>query len=328
MRGRIEMGDGIERQHQDRTVEHVQRIPWRVDVKHIRQTDHQPGNRHRQHREEMRDPTPIPEALRLLHEIRTGEDDQRPEDGRNGRHLQRVEVGVPAVGVEVAELIVIETERQVVGPVRDKRRPHRDAQYADDQGPEKPAIRDECEITATHRLRFQRNGTRRQQRHLLALDQTIGGESNHRRDQQHEANHRTHFEVLLPHNLLVGIGRQHVELTTDHFGDAEVRDDQRKHDETGADETVFDARNCNRPEHAPARRTQRIGCLIKPAIGQRQSRDENEHRERKAVKHLRHENADWSVNRCPHHPIAQKSLIAKNINQRDRRKQRWGENRQ
>ena len=83
-------------------------------------------------------------------------------------------------------------------------------------------------------LRLKRHGAGRQQRHLPALHDAVEREGEHRRRQQHHADHRAHLEVLLADHLLVGVGRQHVELAADHLGDAEVGDHQREHDEQRA----------------------------------------------------------------------------------------------
>ena len=88
-------------------------------------------------------------------------------------------------------------------------------------------------------LRLERHGARRQQRDLPALDHAVDDEGQHGRHQQHHADHRAHLEILLADHLLVGVGRQHVELPADHLGDAEIGDHQREDDETGVDQAVL-----------------------------------------------------------------------------------------
>ena len=56
-------------------------------------------------------------------------------------------------------------------------------------------------------------------------------EGDDRRQQQDQADDRTHLEILLPDDLLVDVGRQHVVLAADDLRDAEIGDDQDEHDE-------------------------------------------------------------------------------------------------
>ena len=60
-----------------------------------------------------------------------------------------------------------------------------------------------------------------------------------RRCQQYQSDHRAALKILLPDHQLENVGGQHVEVSADHFRDAEIGDDQRKRDHCGTDQTIF-----------------------------------------------------------------------------------------
>jgi hypothetical protein len=92
----------------------------------------------------------------------------------------------------------------------------------------------------------------------------VDDECQYRRDQQHHADDCTHLEVLLADDLLVDIRGQHVEVTTDHLGCAEIRDRQRKHHERRADETVAASWNRHGEENAQLAGAKRHRRLVEP----------------------------------------------------------------
>ena len=87
-------------------------------------------------------------------------------------------------------------------------------------------------------LRLERHGAGRQQRHLPALDLPVEREGRTAGTSSTKPDHRAHLEVLLADHLLVGVGGEHVELSADHLGDAEVGDHQREDDERRGDQPV------------------------------------------------------------------------------------------
>jgi hypothetical protein len=149
------------------------------------------------------------------------------------------------------------------------------------------------------RLRLVRDGAGRQERHLTAVHEAVDRKSEHRRHQQDHADDRSHSEILLADDLLVGVGRKHVELPADHLRDAEIRDDEREHDEGRADEAVARAGQGHGPEHAPRRSTEGRGDLVEPAVGEGERRHQHQQRVRKRIEHLGQHDADRAVDRMP-----------------------------
>ena len=99
----------------------------------------------------------------------------------------------------------------------------------------------------------------------------VDDEGDHRRQQQDQADHRAHLEVLLADHLLVDVGRQHVVLAADHLGHAEIGDHQGEDDEDGADQAVARARDGHRPEGPVGAGAQRLRRLVEPGVGDRRA---------------------------------------------------------
>ena len=171
----------------------------------------------------------------LLDQIGAAEDDRRadarppapPSAARRSRGR--------AVGLELLEVVVLERQREIVGPVGDERGPHRHPSTASDQAADHAAVGGERGVL--ERVGLAARAARRAPTAAppaCAAIMRSSDEGDHGRHQQHEADHGAHLEVLLADHLLVGVGGEHVELAADHLGDAEVGDDQREHDERRA----------------------------------------------------------------------------------------------
>ena len=100
------------------------------------------------------------------------------------------------------------------------------------------------------RFRLQRDRAGGNERDLTALRDAVGGERHDCGDQEDEADHRAHFEVLLADHLLVDVGREDIELAADHLRDPEIGDDEREDHERRAHQAVLCTRQRHGEEHA------------------------------------------------------------------------------
>ena len=194
--------------------------------------------------------------------------------------------------------------------------------------PDARGVDQKGEVAPAGGLRRIGHGARRQQRHLLSLHEAIDREGEHRRDEKDHPDDRAHREVLLADDLLVGVGREHVELAADHLRDAEIGDDEGEDHEAGADDAVARARQGDGPEDAGRRRAERRRRLVEAPVGERQRGHEDQERVREAVQHLGDDDADRAVDRGAHQNLAQEALVTEDVEQRQRRQQRRREDRQ
>ena len=171
------------------------------------------------------------------------------------------------------------------------------------------------------------HGPGRQQRRLPPLHHLVDREGDHRRQQQDQADHGAHLEVLLADHLLVDVGRQHVELAADHLGHAEIGDHQGEDDEDGADQAVARARDGHRPEGPAGAGAQRLGRLVEPGVGDRQRGGDDDQRVREGPEHLADDDADRPVDRGAEQQALGQALVAEQVDEADRRQQRGRQDR-
>jgi hypothetical protein len=172
------------------------------------------------------------------------------------------------------------------------------------------------------------NGARGQESHLTALDDLVDRKGNDRRHEQDHPYHGAHGEILLADNLLVGIRCQHFILSADNLRYAEVGDDQRENHENRVDDAKPRSWECNGPEDPCLRCAEGSGGLIEAPVGKGERCNEDQQCMRKSREHLPQDDADGSVNAVPHQQETEETLVAEDVNQGDRRKQRWREDRQ
>ena len=132
---------------------------------------------------------------------------------------------------------------------------------------------------------------------------------------------------MLTNHLLEDIRGEHIEAPADYLGYAKVGDDQGKNHKTGADQAVLGPWQGDRQEHAGLGGAQGVCRFIQPRIRHGECRQQNHQCVRKAVKHLGQHDAKRPVDRHPKHPVLQKTLVAKQVDQRDGRQQRGRQNR-
>ena len=134
-------------------------------------------------------------------------------------------------------------------------------------------------------------------------------------NQQHHADHRAHGEILLADDLLVSVSRKHIELSANHFGDAEIRHHQREHNKAGVDQAELGAGQCHGAEDARLRGAQRIRHLIEARIRQRQRSHEDNECMREAIENLCDHDSRRAVDRSAKQETFQQALIAEQIDQ-------------
>ena len=100
---------------------------------------------------------------------------------------------------------------------------------------------------------------------------------------------------------------------------------QGKDDKSGADDTILGTRQCDREEHPGLGRAQRIGGFVQAGVRQRQSRQQDHQGMWKAVENFRHHDAERPVHRHAKHPLLEQPLIAEQVDHRNRRQQRGGQ---
>ena len=114
--------------------------------------------------------------------------------------------------------------------------------------------------------------------------------------QQHQADNRSHREILLADHLLVDVGGEHIILPANNLGHAEIGDCQSEGND-GCGDNPVDGAGQGDGEKDPCRsRAERIGCLIKPSVGRRQRRHHDHQDMGKDVEHHADHDADGPVN--------------------------------
>ena len=87
----IEVGDGADDEYRHGVIEKCERIVGVVEEEDVCESEHQPRNRHRHHREEMKQRASQCKTAALFHQIRSDEDRDSAEEGGVGRHFDGVE---------------------------------------------------------------------------------------------------------------------------------------------------------------------------------------------------------------------------------------------
>ena len=159
-------------------------------------------------------------------------------------------------------------------------------------------------------------------RRLPALHDTVDDEGEHRRQQQDQADHRAHLEVLLADDLLVDVGGEHIVLAADHLRHAEIGDDQDEDHEGRADQAVAGTGQGDRPENAPGAGLQRSRRLVVPRIGDGERRRHDDQRVRKGPEHLADHDADRPIDRVRRAAATWRCPVAEQIDEADGRQQR------
>ena len=324
-RGRRQVADGvkvgqrIDHQNTHRAVQKAKRVALGIEEEDVGQPQHQPRHRHGQHGHELGHHPAGGKGPGFFQQVGTDKHDHRADDRGPGRQLHRVPISGPTIGIKFAKGIVVQGQRQVVGPARDQRGPGGHGQHHGNHAADSRTKCKQRPVALRRRLGHQRHRACRQQRHLALLKNAIGRKRHHRRDQQHKADHRAHLEVLLTDHLFENVGRQHIEAPANHLGDAEVGDDQRENHKAGADQAVLGAGQGHGQEHPGFGRAQGVGGLIQPGVGHGERGQQNHQGMREAVKHLGHHDAKWPVHRDAEHPVLQQALVAKEVDQRNRR---------
>ena len=318
----VEVRHAVDHQDGHGGVDEAKGIATRIEEENVGQAQHQPGHRHGQHGHELGQRTAPGEGTGFLQQVGAHKHHHGADGGGPDRQLQRVPVGRPAIGVEVAKGVVLERQLQVVGPVGDERGPHRHRQQTEDQAAHHSAEHQQAPVAPRRGPGHQRHRARAEQGHLAFLDVAVDPERQHRRQQQHKTHHRAHLEILLAYDLLEDIGRQHIEAPANHLGDTEIGDDHGEDDEAGADDAVPGAGQRHRKEHARFGSPQRVRRFVQTCVGHGQRSQQNHEGVWKTVENLRHHDAEGSVDRDAKQPVLQDALVAEDIDHRDRGQQR------
>ncbi|MNQ79604.1 hypothetical protein D3C85_945540 [compost metagenome] len=134
LRGGQVVGNGAYHQQGHGSVEHVQRVAAEVEEEHVAQAQDQAGYRHRYEAEHAQRQVQAALATGFFHQVGAGEDQHAADQRRAQGHLHAVAVGQPAAAGSVAELVVLERQRQVVRPEFHQRRVHRHAEHQQQRG--------------------------------------------------------------------------------------------------------------------------------------------------------------------------------------------------
>ena len=323
------MHDGAHGEQGHRVVKAIERVAARVEKEDVAQPQHQAWHGHWQHGQQFHQPAQaLPgraTALGFLQQIRASKHQRGAKHRCAGCHLQAVDETCTHFGVDQTEPEVVETRCQVVGPQGDERGEHRHAQHRQNQEGDEAAIREHGAVVAPRRLGRVGHGAGREHRCLAAAHMVVHRKCQHCGQQQQDGHHRATGKVLLADHQFEDIGGQHIEIAANHLGDAEVGDDQGEGDQRGGNQAVFGPRQGDGEEFPRGAGAHGVCRFIQARVGQAQGRHENHHGVRKHGKTLGHHNAGRAVNLLDAqalHRAFEHALVAKPVDQRDRRQQR------
>ncbi|GJD75537.1 hypothetical protein CFIICLFH_3779 [Methylobacterium goesingense] len=328
MRHGVVVRERVDHEERQTSVEDVQRVPGRVEEEHVAEAEDEARHGERQHRQQLGKGPAGGKQPQLLDEVGPAEHDRRADGGHRERHGERVPVGRPAVGIGRREVVMVERQAEIVGPVADERGPDRDPVGARDHAGHEHRVGQRERITNRVGLGLVGHRAGREQGRLPALDQAVDHEGQHGGHQHQQADDGAHGEVLLADHLPVGVGGQHRVLAADHLRDAEIRDHQGEDHEGRADESVAGPRQGHGEEGTPAARPHCGGGLVEAPVGEAEGGDEDDQGVREGVEAFREGDADRPVDAAAEQQAAQEALVAEDVGERDARQQRGREQRQ
>ncbi|MNJ43439.1 hypothetical protein D3C77_384440 [compost metagenome] len=305
----------------------MQGVAGEVEEEHIAQAQHQARHRHRHEAEQAQQQVQAALALGFFHQVGAGENHRAADQRRTQGHGQAVAVGQPAATGGFVELVVLERQRQVVGPELDQGGVHRHAHHQQQHCANQYDHGQKAGIAAPRRLWLEHLGTAAHRVALAAAQPGIDSETEQRRHQQDHADQGTTAELLLADHRLVGFQRQHLIIATNHHRHTEVGDGQGEHQAEGGEHRLPGRRPGDAVKRAPRPGAHARGRIEQTRIGQRQRRQQDHQCMREGVDGFTEDNAPEAVDVVAEQP-AQQALVAEQVDQGNGRQHRRRQQRQ